>query len=55
MLQRLIFTELLTDIFYSNINTSVTSHESIEGAAEAFKNEFVAILDYHAPIKTIQI
>ena len=30
----------LSDIFHSNINTSVTSHESIEGASEAFRNEF---------------
>ena len=45
----------LTDIYYSNINVSVTSHESIEGAAEAFRNEFVAILNHHAPIRTIQI
>ena len=45
----------LTDIFHSNINTSVTSHESIEGASEAFRNEFCAILDHHAPIQTIQV
>ena len=40
----------LTDIFHSNINASVTSHETIEGAAEAFRNEFQAILNCHAPI-----
>ena len=45
----------LTDIFYSNINNSVCSHETIEGAAEAFRNEFQAILNHHAPIKTIQL
>ena len=45
----------LTDIFHSNINNSVTSHATIEGAAMAFRNEFRAILDHHAPIKTIQI
>ena len=45
----------LTDIFYSNINNSVCSHETIEGAEEAFKNEFQAILNHHAPIKTIQL
>lgn len=33
----------------------MASHESIKGAAEAFRNEFVAILDYNGPIKTIQI
>ena len=27
----------------------------MDGAAESFRNEFSAILDYHAPIKTIQI
>ena len=45
----------LTDIYYSNINTSVTSHDTIEGAAEAFRNEFSAILNYNAPVRTIQI
>ena len=45
----------LTDIFHSNINISVTSHNNIETASEAFRNEFNAILDVHAPIKTIQI
>ena len=47
--------DFLKDIFYSNINISVKTHETVEGAAEAFKNEFVAILDHHAPVKTIQI
>ena len=47
--------DFLTDIFHSNINNSVTSHETIEGAAEAFRNEFSAILNHHAPVKTIQI
>ena len=45
----------LNDIFHSNINNHVTSHDTIEGAAEAFRNEFSAILDFHAPVKTIQI
>ena len=45
----------LTDILNSNINESVTTHENLETAAEAFRNEFKAILDYHAPVKTIQI
>ena len=45
----------LTDIYHSNINEGVTTHESIESAAEAFRNEFQAILNYHAPIKTVQI
>ena len=45
----------LSDIFHSNINASVTSHQTIEGAAEAFRNEFQAILNYHAPIRTIQV
>ena len=45
----------LTDIRYSNINTSVTTHGTIDGAAEAFRNEFLAILNHNAPIKTIQI
>ena len=45
----------LTDIFYSNINTSVTTHDTMEGAAESFQNEFCAILDFHAPVKTIQL
>ena len=44
----------LTDILHSNINNSVTSHDTIEGAAEAFRNEFSAILNYNAPIKTFQ-
>ena len=47
--------DFLKDIFYSNINTSVSTHETVDGAAEACKNEFSAILDYHAPVKTIQI
>ena len=38
----------LTDIQHSNINNHVTSHDTIDGAAEA-------ILDYHAPVKTIQL
>ena len=45
----------LTDIQHSNINNHVTSHDTIDGAAEAFRNEFNAILDYHAPVKTIQL
>ena len=45
----------LTDILHSNINNSSTSHLNIEGASEAFRNEFCAILDYHAPVKTIQV
>ena len=45
----------LTDIQHSNINNRVTSHDTIDGAAEAFRNEFNAILDYHAPVKTIQL
>ena len=45
----------LLDIFHSNINNSVTSHNNIEGASEAFENEFLAILDSYAPVKTIQI
>ena len=47
--------DFLTDIYYSNINISVKSHEDIELASEAFRNEFSAILDLHAPIKTIQL
>ena len=47
--------DFLTDVFHSNINASVSSHERIDGAAEAFRNEFLAILNYHAPVKTIQI
>ena len=47
--------DFLKDILYSNINTSVSTHETVDGAAESFRNEFSAILDYHAPIKTIQI
>ena len=47
--------DFLWDIFHSNINNSVTSHDNIETAAEAFRNEFKAILDYHAPVKTIQV
>ena len=45
----------LTDIFHSNINISITSHHNIESASEAFRNEFTAILDHHAPVKTIQV
>ena len=45
----------LTDISYSYINNSVRSYETVEGAAEAFRNEFQAILNHHAPIKTIQL
>ena len=45
----------LSDIYHSNINTSVATHETIDGAAEAFRNEFAAILNFHAPVKTIQI
>jgi hypothetical protein len=33
----------------------VTSHDTIEGASESFRNEFQAILDFHAPVKTIQL
>ena len=47
--------DFLWDIFHSNINNSVTSHDNIETAAEAFRNEFKAILDFHAPVKTIQV
>ena len=47
--------KFLVDIFYSNINISVTSHESIDGAAEAFMNEFLAILSHNAPVKIIQL
>ena len=45
----------LTDILHSNINNSVTTHDNIETAAEAFRNEFQAILDHHAPVRTIQM
>ena len=45
----------LTDIYHSNINASVATHENIEGASEAFRNEFLAILNFHAPIRTFQI
>ena len=45
----------LTDIFNSNINNSVLTHSNIESASESFRNEFCAILDYHAPVKTIQL
>ena len=47
--------DFLTDIYCSNINISVKLHEDIKLASEAFRNEFSAILDLHAPIKTIQL
>ena len=47
--------DFLKEILHSNINAHVTSHKTIDGAAEAFKNEFCAILDFYAPVRTVQI
>ena len=47
--------DFLTDILHSNINNGVCTHLNIEQASEAFRNKFCAILDYHAPVKTIQM
>ena len=45
----------LKEILYSNINTSVTTHHTIYGAAEAFMNEFSAMLNHYAPVKTFSL
>ena len=45
----------LLDIYHSGINEHVTLHRTIEEASIVFKNEFEAILNFHAPLKTIQI
>ena len=45
----------LTDIYFSNINTSVLTHQNLKSASEAFRNEFCAILDLHAPVRTVQM
>ena len=39
----------------SNINLDVTSTNSIVEAADKFRETFSSILDYHAPIRTIQL
>ena len=38
-----------------SINEHVTSQDSIDGAATIFQNEFEAILNFHAPLKTVQV
>ena len=45
----------LTDIYNSGINVDVCSQTDLEKAAEIFEFEFKSILDYHAPIRTIQL
>ena len=45
----------LLDVYYSSINEHVTSQDSIDGAATIFQNEFEAILNFHAPLKTVQV
>ena len=44
----------LTDIYNSNINAKVCSHLEIDKAAETFQHKFKEILDYYAPVRTIQ-
>ena len=45
----------LTDIYLSDINANVCSLNDIEKASEAFQSEFKSILDYYAPIRTMQL
>ena len=45
----------LLDIYNSGINENVTSCDSIEEASLTFENQFGAILNYHAPLRTIQM
>ena len=45
----------LLDVYRSGINEYITLHKTIEEAFIVFKNEFEAILNFHAPLKTIQI
>ena len=47
--------DFLTDVLHSDINSIITAQNDLETAAELFEYEFCAILDFHAPIKTIQI
>ena len=45
----------LTQIYLSDINSKVTSIDSLDEAAETFESCFKAILYNHAPLKIIQI
>ena len=45
----------LTQIYLSDINSTVTAIKSLNEAAEMFEKGFRAILDNHAPMKIIQI
>ena len=45
----------LQDVNNSNINKLVTGTETLDAAAEIFEEKFRSILDYHAPMKTVQI
>ena len=44
-----------TDVYYCNIDESVTKCNTMDDAAETFENEFKQILNKHAPIRTIKI
>ena len=47
--------DFLRDIYNSDINHTVTYHQTIEEASEVFEKEFKAILDKHAPVKIFQM
>ena len=47
--------QFLEEIRDSHINYLVTQEQDIEVAAQLFNDEFLKILDKHAPLKNIQV